>query len=329
MSGFFTVVLHALTHSFQGPMLAPDCSEMLFMTRYKYALFFSIMLLAPGCIKSAAINSLADALGDGGGSYAMDDDPEFVGEASAFGLKTIESLLVAKPDHPKLLVAATRGFTQYAYAYLQTEADYLEEDDYAAAKRLRYRAWRMFRRARDYGLRALENRTGLSSREIPRTVDSLAELDDDDMPMLYWTAVSIAAVVAVNKDDATAATYLDLVAPLIERALQIDSRYQNGGLYDFLISWESGRPAAAGGSLDKADAAYAKAVKLADGKRLAPMVAYAESVCVKRQDRDQFKALLTSVADFDSDKFLEFRLVNLIAQKRARWLLSQIDDLFL
>ncbi|MGC6415523.1 MAG: TRAP transporter TatT component family protein [Bradymonadia bacterium] len=299
------------------------------MTRCKYALFLSIMLLTPGCIKSAAINSLADALGDGGGSYAMDDDPEFVGEASAFGLKTIESLLVAKPDHPKLLVAATRGFTQYAYAYLQTEADYLEEDDYAAAKRLRYRAWRMFRRARDYGLRALENRTGLSSREIPQSADSLAELDDDDMAMLYWTAVSIAAVVAVNKDDATAATYLDLVAPLIERALQIDSRYQNGGLYDFLISWESGRPAAAGGSLDKADAAYARAVKLADGKRLAPMVAYAESVCVKRQDRVQFKALLTSVADFDSDKFLEFRLVNLIAQKRARWLLSQIDDLFL
>ena len=59
------------------------------------------------------------------------------------------------------------------------------------------------------------------------------------------------------------------------------------------------------------------------------MVAYAESVCVKRQDRDQFKALLTSVADFDSDKFLDFRLVNLIAQQRARWLLSQIDDLFL
>ncbi|MBV70598.1 MAG: hypothetical protein CMH52_04540 [Myxococcales bacterium] len=299
------------------------------MTAVKWVLCLSLIFAQTGCIKSMAINSLADALGDGGGSFAQDDDPEFVGQASAFGLKTIESLIDASPNHPKLLVAATRGFTQYAYAYLQTEADYTEENDYESAKKLRYRAWRMYRRARGYGVRAIENVIETDFSALGENEGLMARFQGEHVDLLYWTAAASAAAVAVNKDDAELAADLDLVEKLVQRAIQLQPHYQTGALYDFMISWDGGRPAAAGGSLERATDFYNKALKLSAGRRLAPSLAYAESVLIKQQDKVKFLELLKTILVFDVDQHPEFRLANLIAQRRAQWLLTQVDDLFL
>ena len=298
------------------------------MSFKKLGLSLCLIFAQSGCVKSMAINTLADALGDGGGTFAQDDDPDFVGQASAFGLKTIESLLAASPEHPKLLAAATRGFTQYAYAYLQTEADYIEEQDYAAAKRLRFRAWKMYRRARQYGVRAIELVIESDFASLGRETRLFARFEKEHVDILYWTAAASAAAVAVNKDDAELAADLDLVGKMIGRAIELKPNYQAGALYDFMISWDGGRPAAAGGSLERATDAYRKASELASGRRLAPRLAYAESVCIKQQNKSKFLELLKSIVVFDVDQHRDFRLANLIAQRRAEWLLTQVDDLF-
>ena len=81
-----------------------------------------------GCsVRQYAASSIGDALAEGGGVYASDNDIEFVGAAIPFGLKTMESLLETVPEHRGLLLAATRGFTQYAYVYVQMPADDLLE----------------------------------------------------------------------------------------------------------------------------------------------------------------------------------------------------------
>lgn len=41
-------------------------------------------------------------------------------------LKLIESLLAQSPQHKGLLLAAARGFTQYAYAFAQQDAEEAE-----------------------------------------------------------------------------------------------------------------------------------------------------------------------------------------------------------
>jgi hypothetical protein len=51
-------------------------------------------------------------------------------------------------------------------------------------------------------------------------------------------------------------------------------------------------------------------------------------VTIERQDRKEFKRLLDEVMKTDLDKNLDYRLVNVLAQRRAKWLLSRIDDLF-
>jgi hypothetical protein len=59
-----------------------------------------LTVLLPACsIKKMAVNRLGDALAGTGSTFASDDDPELVGEAVPFGLKTMESLLAESPRH--------------------------------------------------------------------------------------------------------------------------------------------------------------------------------------------------------------------------------------
>ena len=42
-----------------------------------------------------------------------------------------------------------------------------------------------------------------------------------------------------------------------------------------------------------------------------------------------FESLLSQALSIDTDEYLQYRLVNIIMQKRARWLLERKDDLIL
>src|SRR5258705_8764895 len=88
--------------------------------RFCLAPIVTLVAIASGCsIKKVAINKLGDALAGSGTTFASDDDPEFIQSAVPFSLKLIESLLAESPSHRGLLLAASSGFTQYAYAFLQ------------------------------------------------------------------------------------------------------------------------------------------------------------------------------------------------------------------
>jgi predicted anti-sigma-YlaC factor YlaD len=59
------------------------------------------------------------------------------------------------------------------------------------------------------------------------------------------------------------------------------------------------------------------------------MVSFAEAVCVQKQDLEQFETLLHRALAINPDAKPEWRLVNLVMQRRAKWLLSRTDQLFL
>ena len=67
----------------------------------------------------------------------------------------------------------------------------------------------------------------------------------------------------------------------------------------------------------------------AQGRAAAPYVSLAESVALEKQDRAEFESLLKKALAIDADAWPEIRLANLIAQRRARWLLERMDELFL
>jgi predicted anti-sigma-YlaC factor YlaD len=58
-------------------------------------------------------------------------------------------------------------------------------------------------------------------------------------------------------------------------------------------------------------------------------VAYAESVSVQKQNRTEFESLLKQAMAINPNLHPEWRLSNIVMQRRAAWLLSREDDLFL
>jgi len=68
---------------------------------------------------------------------------------------------------------------------------------------------------------------------------------------------------------------------------------------------------------------------LSGGQQAGPMVSFAEAVCVQTQDLKQFDSLLHQALAINPELKPEWRLANLVMQRRAKWLLSRTDQLFL
>jgi len=290
----------------------------------------SLVILAstPACsLKRAAVNRLGDALAEGTGTYAADDDPELVRDASPFALKTLEALLETSPKHPGLLLAAASGFPQYAHAFLQDEADYTEARDRARATELRARARKMYLRARGYGLRGLEVALpgfGEGLRADPAA--ALARAGQAQVPLLYYTAASWAAAFALDITDPTLAVGQGTIEQMARRALALDPAWDGGALGEFLLAWEAGH-ASAGGSRAEARRLFEEVVKLSP-RRASAYVTFAEAVPLEAQDRAGFESLLKTALAVDPDRDPARRTATLVAQRRARWLLSRTAELF-
>jgi predicted anti-sigma-YlaC factor YlaD len=296
-----------------------------------FLLAISLYPVVSGCsIKKIAIKKLGDALAQSGTTFSSDNDPELVKEALPFSLKLIESLLAESPRHRGLLLAASSGFTQYAYAFIKQEADETEPDNFARATELRMRARGLFLRARDYGIRGLETTHrgfGDALNKDPQL--AVKETKVADVPLLYWTAASWGLAITLSKNEPNLIIDQPAVEALVDRALELNEAFDEGSIHSFLISYEPVRQGAEGDPLERARRHFDRAMVLSKGSQAGPLVSLAESVSIAKRDRNEFQSLLDRALAVDVNAKPEFRLSNLVMQRRARWLLSRIDELFL
>ena len=286
------------------------------------------LLLVLGCSpKRYALSHVADALSDTGegSAFARDDDPELVRDAVPFALKTMETLSDQLDDHVGLRLALARGFTQYAYAFLQQPAELGASAEQSRSALLRAR--RLYLRARDYGTEGLRLARGIAAQEL-RTPAGQGRLRKEDVALLYWTIVPWAAAIAANKRDLELIGDLPLIAALLDRALQLDEAYDQGALHEFAITFDPARPE--GTTLDRQKQHFARCQQLAKGERISFLVTYAQSVSGPAQNKREYEALLKEAVAFDVNqpKARNNRLENVLAQRRAIWLLAHEDDVF-
>jgi predicted anti-sigma-YlaC factor YlaD len=243
-------------------------------------------------------------------------------------LKLYESLLESVPKHGPLLVATCSAFTEYAFAFVETDADVLGEAHHDESKALRDRALRLYVRGRDYCLRAMDVRFhGIHDKLLADPVAALAKAQKKDVPMLYWTAASWGAAISLGIDQPDLVVDLPTVRALADRALALDESWNNGAIHELLITLDS-LPEALGGNPAQAREHFARAVALQHGDSPAPYVALATGVDVPAQNRAEFESLLNQALAVDPEKDPSNRLVTLITQRRARALLDQIDTRF-
>jgi len=195
---------------------------------------------------------------------------------------------------------------------------------------LRARAKRLYLRAREYGLRGLETKhPGFKQalRANPKSAVRMATVSE--VPLLYWTAAALGAAISISKDDPALVSDQVIVEALIDRALELDEDFDHGAVHGFLISYEMARQGVPGDAASRAQKHFDRALELSQGKLASPLVSLAEAVAVEKQDRASFQNLLNRALAIDADAAPQWRLQNLIAQRRARWLVGRIDELFL
>ncbi len=292
----------------------------------------ALTALLVGCsIKRYAINSVGDMLASGGSVFTADDDPILIGEALPFSLKFIESLLAEEPDHHGLLLAAGRGFVLYSYAYVHVPAEQAALDDMDEARALRERARALYLRAHSYTLRALEtDYPGIGSALLQDPGMAVMRVDrrrEEDVAAMYWTAVTLGLAISVSRNEAALLARLPEVEALLDRALEFDEAWNSGALHEFSISLTASRRV--GAEVSALQDHYDRGLELSNGNRAGLYVAFAEAVAVPAQDRSRFVDLLERALAVDLEALPDERLLNLIAQERARWLLGRIDELIL
>jgi predicted anti-sigma-YlaC factor YlaD len=291
-----------------------------------------VMFFCSGCtIKKIAVYSIGNMLsGDNSLVFTGEEDPELVGDALPFALKLYESLLEKTPHNKRLLAATGKAFVMYAFAFVQSPADQMTEDQLDLQRMEKQRAKKLYLRGRDYLLSALdEYHPGFTAFIIKGLVDSaLAMTNDKDTSNLYWTGMAWMGALTVDKEDIGLMVTMPKAVAFIDRAGKLNADFGNGSIDEFYLSYYGGLPASMGGSEEKARRHFARALELSKGKKAGPYVSLASAVSIRNQNIKEFKDLLQKAIAVDVSQRDKYRLTNVIYQQKAHWLLKNTDRFF-
>ena len=180
-------------------------------------------------------------------------------------LMLIEGMIRKYPDNPGLLLAGTQACGAYA--------SLVEEND---------RAVPLYKKAKDYGLRALDLHPALQGFQGPPLDDfqrRLAGTVKKDVPLLFGVGSAWGGWIANTPDSVEALAELPWVEALMERVLQLEPEYYYGGAHLFKAILLSARPEQFGGNLKKADEHFKEARRIGQGQFLMVDVYYAQVLC--------------------------------------------------
>jgi predicted anti-sigma-YlaC factor YlaD len=284
-------------------------------------------------IKKMAMNQVANALtAPGAGTvFTGDNDPELVGDALPFTIKMYESMMVSIPWHEGLKLRTGSLYIMYANAFLQSPAEMLPDEEFETQDFLLNRARNLYLRGRDIILKALDKKYPgfLKNMNEKKYDQALAPMKKEDAPFLYWGAAGWLGAYAIEPLDMKIGLTVPGAGAMMDRVLQLDKNFEKGTIHDFYVSYYGSMPEHMGGDANKAREHYKKALEAAGGKTTSPHLSLATTVSVNEQNFKEFKELLNKVLETDPDADPENRLVHILNQRKARWLLKHAGDFFL
>ena len=291
-------------------------------------------LLASCSINKMAINAVSNALTGSGSSdvFTGDSDPELVGGALPFAIKLYETLLAQNPDHQGLLITTGSLFVMYANAFIQGPAEMLDSVDYFderiegmdRAKKLYLRGYALLNSALGKKFPGF----GTATVEAGTIQPLLAKCKKDDVALLYWTVAGGLAAYSIDVFDFELGSSIPEWGAMIARAYELDPDFNNGAIDDFYIQFYAALPENLGGDKAKAEIHFKRALEKGGGHAAGPYVSYAKSICIPAQDYDAFKENLERALEIDPDEEPSARLVNILAQRKARYMLDTAYEYF-
>jgi len=260
---------------------------------------------------------------------AGEEDPELVADALPTFIIVSEALQEADPKDQGKAVTLASLYVMFANAFVQGSASALPDERFEERKAAFDRAGALYRRAFRLLSEPLERRSpGVVEAAVAGKAD-LSKFRKSDVPLLYWSAVSILAGFGINPLDFKCAHYLGAAPLLLARAAELDPGWNSGAIYGIYVAYYAGMPDYLGGSLAKAEDCYKKALAYSKGGSASLFVTYASSVCVPKEDYAGFKAALDRALAFDPSAAPDNRLETVLAQRNARRLLAESDKYFI
>ena len=177
-----------------------------------------------------------------------------------------------------------------------------------------------------------------------------------DLRALYWAAAGWMGAISAAGFDTKMLMEIPRPVALAAGGLQISEDYNQGAFHSLFIDIYGGVPSEqmlfgsselgnfsqkllseyyaerespAGGPVEKARFHFKEAVRIYRGQLAGPYVSLAGSVSVQMQDSEEYTELLETALAIDVDEDPRNRLVNIITQEKARWMLDTIEDRFL
>jgi len=302
--------------------------------RILLSILTAFCLLLPSCsINKLAMNLVADALTGEGGTdvFTGDSDPQLVGDAIPFAIKMYESLLAQNPNHQGLINTTGSMFVMYANAFVQGPAEMLPQARYLERQAALTRAKSLYLRGLEILYRGLELKyPGFSGAfSEGRMPEVLARMRKADVPALYWSAAAGLSAFSLNPFDMDLGLRIMEFYSLVERAYELDPDYSQGALDEFLLLFHASIPDGMGGDITRVETHFQRAVEKSSGTSAGVYVAYAQAVCIPAQNYDKFREMLESALAIDVDENPSNRLVNIISQQKARYLLDSAVQFFI
>ena len=295
------------------------------------------ILLSVSCsINKMAINAVSDAVSGTGSAdvFTGDPDPELVGDALPFAIKMYETLLTKNPKHQGLLLTTGSLFVMYANAFIQGPAEMLDPiDSYYDRLDSFDRAKKLYIRGKDILYNALEYKyPGFKAATVQdeTLAPLLKKCKKADVPLLYWAAAGGFAAYSIDVFDFSLGYSIPEWGAMMARAYELDPDFNEGAIDEFYIQYYASLPDSMGGDKDKAEIHFKRALEKSGGLMASPYVSYAKSVCADAQNPnyDAFIENLEKAMAIDTDEVKSNRLVNIIAQRKAKHMLDYADDYF-
>jgi hypothetical protein len=252
------------------------------------------------------------------------DHPKVV---SLYFEKKIKSLERKKSLSPKQKRLLLKTKVEYGFGVLLEESDRILDYDYNLGVKKSQEAYIVFSDAIKVGNSILI----ISYPKLDSWLSGKTNLQFkiNDVSDLYWLAAAYGGAIKSSRGNPFDVVKLPVVKKLLMTAIALDPKWGKGALYSAMMSYTSSRPDLFGDALiDSVSSFYAKALIASDSLDASLFVSYAELIDKKFQDRDAFEQKLDIVLNMDVEKDKDFRLSNIIAQERAKWLLSKTDEIF-
>jgi tetratricopeptide (TPR) repeat protein len=219
----------------------------------------------------------------------------------------------------------------YANAFVQGPAEMLDSIDFYAERHAGLdRAKELYLRGYEYLFSALERKLpgfGAAAVEDGTFEALLRKCKKEDVPLLYWAVAGGLSAYSIDVFDFDLGFMIPKWSAMLARAYELDPDFNKGAIDDLYILFYASLPENMGGDMARAEIHFGLALDKGGFMLAGPYVSYAAAVCAP-DDYDAFKENLEKALAIDPDEDISARLLNILSQRKARYMLENAYEYF-